>query len=242
MATKVLGQVPSLFPHIKPDWWNLTPDSPRAEFARQPSPCHLVTIASARPMLRKGRHTINLAKRLPSKRAQETQDAEEARSCNTQFQVGDERQIPAQDGEYDLVILLGNSFGHGSYEDDLQVLRETYRVLKPGGVFVLDCVDGGWMRENSTSSRWEWLDPDTHFLSDPKARGKQLVVLRKRELSADGRRLASREIVIDLQGPTVHLDLFYAVQLCDMHEMEGLLRRAGLCKQSYESSPITAPK
>ncbi|CBF87094.1 hypothetical protein AN2557.2 [Aspergillus nidulans FGSC A4] len=284
MATKVLGQVPSLFPHVKPDWWKeaynyvyLWADGDCVEDpAITEAECRVLLqiprvrnllvyprLATSSPLrvldlcCGQGRHTINLAKRLSSvqftgvdhseylislaqKRAQEIQDAED-RSCNIQFQVGDARQIPAGDGEYDLVVLLGNSFGHGSYEDDLQMLRETYRVLKPGGVFVLDCVDGGWMRENSTSSGWEWLDPDTHFISDQEARGKQLVVLRERELSADGRRLANREIVIDLQGPAVHQDLFYAVQLYDMHEMEALLRRAGLCKQSYESSPITAP-
>ncbi|KAL4733925.1 S-adenosyl-L-methionine-dependent methyltransferase [Aspergillus similis] len=283
--SKILGQVPSLFPHVKPDWWKeaynhvyLWADGDCVEDpAITDEECQLLlniprvqnllvnpSSATSSPVrvldlcCGQGRHTINLARRLPSvqfmgvdhseylisiakKRAQEIQDAEETRSCHTEFQVGDARQIPAEDGKYDLVILLGNSFGHGSYEDDLQMLRESYRVLKPGGVFVLDCVDGGWMRENSTSSGWEWLGHDSHFLSDPEARGKQLVVLRERELSADGRRLASREIVIDLQGPAVHQDLFYAVQLYDMHEMEGLLRRAGLCKQSYESSPVTAP-
>ncbi|KAL4814649.1 S-adenosyl-L-methionine-dependent methyltransferase [Aspergillus spinulosporus] len=223
MAPKVLGQVPSLFHYVKPERWKGSYNHvyPWADGDCVEDPTiteaelHVLDLCCGQ-----GRHTINLARRLPSvqftgvdqseflisiakKRAQEIQDAEEPRSCNTEFQVGDARQIPAEDGKYDLVILLGNSFGHGSYKGHLQMLRET---------------------------GWEWLGPDIHFLSDPEA-----------QLSADGRSLASREIVIDLQGPAVHQDLFYAVQLYDTNEMEGLLRRVGLCKHSYESMPITAP-
>ncbi|KAL3454752.1 hypothetical protein BJX65DRAFT_301384 [Aspergillus insuetus] len=149
------------------------------------------------------------------------------------------RQIPAADGTYGLVVLLGNSFGHGSDDDDLQMLQEVYRKLRPGGVFVIDYVDGAWMRENFTPSGWEWLGRESHFLSGSDSE-KQLLVLRERELSADTKRLASREIVIDLQNPpTVHQDLFYAVQLYDIPEMEELLRKAGLHIQIQESSPVT---
>ncbi|KAL4905260.1 hypothetical protein BDW74DRAFT_178265 [Aspergillus multicolor] len=137
---------------------------------------------------------------------------------------------------------MGNSFGHGSRDDDLNLLRETHRVLKPRGVLVIDYVDGDWMRENATTSGWEWLGKD-HFI--PGQDGKPVLALRERELSPDGNCLASREIVLDLAGgrDTVLQDLFYAVQLYGMNEMQYLLSRAGLrvleseCKQITSSAP-----
>jgi SAM-dependent methyltransferase len=88
--------------------------------------------------------------------------------------------------------LLGNSFGHCSDEGDLEALREVYRVLKLGGIFIIDHVDGSWIRSNLSQSGWEWLEGK-----------KTLLACRERELSPDKTLLASREIVIDLEGPTI---------------------------------------
>ncbi|KAL2798262.1 S-adenosyl-L-methionine-dependent methyltransferase [Aspergillus keveii] len=276
---KALGQVSSLFPHVKPDWWReaynhiylwadgdcvespVVTDAECNALIQIPRVQALLNSISSMKVLDlccgQGRHTINLAQRFPSagflgvdqstylldiarKRVEEAQKVDGEIASNIKFKVGDARQIPAADGMYGLVILLGNSFGHGSCDDDLQMLREVYRILRPGGTFVIDYVDGAWMRENFTPSGWEWLGQESHFLSGSDSE-KQLLVLRERELSADAKRLASREIVIDLQNPpTVHQDLFYAVQLYDIPEMEELLCKAGLHIQIYESSPVTA--
>ncbi|KAJ0421894.1 S-adenosyl-L-methionine-dependent methyltransferase [Aspergillus carlsbadensis] len=278
-STKALGQVPSLFPHVKPEWWReaynhiylwtdgdcvespVATETECSALLRIPRVQALLNSSSSMQVLDlccgQGRHTINLARRFPSveflgvdqstylldiarKRVEETQKVEEKKALNINFQAGDARQVPAADGTYGLAILLGNSFGHGSYDDDLQMLREVSRVLRPGGVFVIDYVDGAWMRDNFTPSGWEWLRRETHFLSGSDSE-KQLLVLRERELSHDSKRLASREIVIDLQSPpTVHQDLFYAVQLYDIREMEEVLRKAGLHPQIHESSTVTA--
>ncbi|KAL4973024.1 hypothetical protein BDW66DRAFT_169013 [Aspergillus desertorum] len=226
--SKMLGQVPSLFPHVNPEWWEeaynqdylwADRDCRGSHSSRAKSPCqsllfHFATGACARPVLRTGPAHNQSGEAIPSvqfmgvdygtylisiaqKRAQEAQEAREIRTCNILFQVGDARHIPAVDGTYDVVILLGNSFGHGPEARG----------------------------RNSTSTGWEWLGQESHFLSDPDAREKQLVVLRERELSPDSK--------------IVHQDRFYAVQLYDVHEMAGLLRSAGLCKQTYESRPTT---
>lgn len=205
-----------------------------------------------------GRHTIHLAKRFPAVHfhgvdqstylldiAQERAKAEDL-TRNTKFEAGDARQIPVADDNFDVIVLLGNSFGHGNEQDNLQTVREARRVLKPGGIFIIDYVDGEWMRANFTQSGWEWLDTELVAKANKQLRSitasMKLLACRERELSPDKKLLASREIVIDLAAPAVHQDLFYSVRMYDLDEMEGLLHRAGLCMQPQDAQQINGPK
>ena len=133
--------------------------------ARDSSPVQVLDLCCGQ-----GRHSINLAKRFPSAQfhgvdqttyllelARERARTEQV-TRNTKFEAGDARQIPVAENSFDMIILLGNSFGHGSEQDNLQITREAHRALKPGGVFVIDHVDGEWMRSNFTKSGWEWLN------------------------------------------------------------------------------------
>ena len=44
---------------------------------------------------------------------------------------------------FDVVMILGNSFGYfESTEDDIKILKEVRRVLKPFGKFLIDVADG----------------------------------------------------------------------------------------------------
>ncbi|KAF4765811.1 hypothetical protein N7455_004742 [Penicillium solitum] len=253
-----LGHVDSLFPHIEKDWWKkaynemyLYTDGDCVEVpAITETECdELVGIPCVQQLLQtqgsqikvldlccgQGRHSINLAKRFQSVNfrgvdqssyllglARERAIAEDVQG-NTRFQEGDLRQIPEADCSFDLVMLLGNSFGHCNDEGDLESLREVSRVLKPGGIFIIDYVDGSWIRSNFSSSGWEWLEGK-----------KTLMACRERELSPNKTRLASREIVIDLEGPTVLQDLFYSVRLYDMEEMDNLLQKVGLSLQAED--------
>ncbi|KAL5364272.1 S-adenosyl-L-methionine-dependent methyltransferase [Aspergillus floccosus] len=197
-----------------------------------------------------GRHSINLARRYPLVQfygfdqsaylvnlARERAIAGKV-DTNTTFEVGDARKIPLSE-HFDIVLLMGNSFGYCSIEDNEGILHEVSRVLKPGGIFVVDYVDGAWMRTNFTPAGWEWLD-SAHV--PPSMDHKKLVALREREISPDNKRLASREIVIDLGGPTIHQDLFYSIQLYSLEEMESLLATAGLSILPQDCTVITGPK
>jgi SAM-dependent methyltransferase len=72
------------------------------------------------------------------------------------FSVGDCRSVPHESGEFDFVMIMGNSFGYFSANDigvegeegDRAVLREINRLLKMGGLMVLDLADGDYMRNN----------------------------------------------------------------------------------------------
>ncbi|KGO71537.1 hypothetical protein PITC_051780 [Penicillium italicum] len=265
-VTSNLGHVDSLFPHIEKDWWKkaynemyLYTDGDCVEIPSiTETECNdLIGIPCVKQLLQtqgsqikvldlccgQGRHSINLAKRFPSVNfrgidqstylldlARERAIAENVQG-NTTFQEGDLRRIPEADCSFDLIVLLGNSFGHCNDEGDLESLHEICRVLKPGGIFIIDHVDGSWIRSNFSPSGWEWLEGK-----------KTLLACRERELSPDKTLLASREIVIDLDGPTILQDLVYSVRLYDLEEMDDLLQKTGLCLQPEEGLQLITSK
>ncbi|KAJ3283275.1 hypothetical protein HK104_010460 [Borealophlyctis nickersoniae] len=174
-----------------------------------------------------GRHTLHLAKEYPHlilkghdqssyliSLAQERAEMQDL-ATQTTFTVGDCRQIPYPDNTFDLVLLMGNSFGYFSTDDgDRHVLSEVSRVLAPGGRLVLDLTDGNYMRANFAERSWEWID-DTTF------------VCRERQLSKDGLRLNSREVVTVTTKGVVR-DQFYQERLYGRGELDQVIREAGL--------------
>ncbi|KNC99673.1 uncharacterized protein SPPG_09245 [Spizellomyces punctatus DAOM BR117] len=190
-----------------------------------------------------GRHVLQLAKDYPHlslhghdqssyliSLAQE-RAASQGLAAKTVFTVGDCRQIPYADESFDLVVVMGNSFGYFSDEDgDRVVLREIFRVLAPEGRMVLDLTDGDYMRQNFAERSWEWID-DTTF------------VCRERQLSKDGLRLSSREVVT-LTTKGVIRDQFYRERLYGKKEVETLVQDIGfsIVVDEKESDPITLGK
>jgi D-alanine-D-alanine ligase len=110
--------------------------------------------------------------------------------------------------------LLGNSFGYFSSDDqDIAVLNEIMRVLKPGGRVVIDLTDGDYMRNNFNEKSWEWID-DVSF------------VLRERQLSKDKSRLISREIVTETKKGVIR-DQFYQERLYTKEDLYKLVQEVG---------------
>jgi len=170
-----------------------------------------------------GRHSIELANRgfenifgLDRSRYLIQKAKSNAKKCGVscKFREGDARKLPYSPDTFDFVLILGNSFGYfESINDDLLVLKEAFRVLKPWGKILIDITDGEYIRENFQSRSWEWID-------------KNFFVCRERSLSLDKQKLISRE-VINHVNKGVLVDQFYAERLYSKTGISDLLEKVG---------------
>ncbi len=130
------------------------------------------------------------------------------------FREGDARKLRFRDNTFDLVYLAGNSFGYfESAEDDIAVLAELRRILKPSGQLLIDFTDGDFLRRNFEQRSWEWID-------------KNYFVCRERTLSRDNERLISREVITHSKKGVV-ADQFYAERLYNADQLGNLLMDNG---------------
>ncbi|MEM0349302.1 MAG: methyltransferase domain-containing protein [Candidatus Caldarchaeum sp.] len=137
------------------------------------------------------------------------------------FRWGDARSLPFADNSFDAVILMGNSFGYfAEIDDDLRVLREVRRVLRPYGRILIDVVD----REQFLKH----LEP----ISSEKNGDVQIIRLRR----VIGRnRLVTREIVIR-ENTEVLTDHVYGVRLYSFSELKCMLEQAEFANVTLKAS------
>jgi D-alanine-D-alanine ligase len=179
-----------------------------------------------------GRHSIELAIKgfknifgLDRSRYLIQKARNNAKRCGVscKFREGDARKLPYNPDLFDFVLILGNSFGYfESINDDLLVLKEVFRVLKPWGKILIDLTDGEFLRENFQSRSWEWIDKD-------------LFVCRERSLSLDKQKLISRE-VINHVNKGVLVDQFYAERLYSKIGISELLEKVGFSDVIFHGS------
>lgn len=176
-----------------------------------------------------GRHTIELARRGFKKlygmdrshylirKAKQTCASE---NLTVSLKEGDARKLPYPTDYFDVVMILGNSFGYfESVEDDLKILKEVSRILKPYGKFLIDVADGNYLKANFNARSWEWIDKN-HF------------VCRERSLASDNERLISRE-VISHTSKGVLVDQFYAERLYTKERLMEILLKTGFKNISF---------
>lgn len=170
-----------------------------------------------------GRHSLELARRgfinvygldrshYLINKAKQTSISER---LNVNFKEGDARKLTYPTDTFDVVMILGNSFGYfESVDDDIKILKEVMRVLKPNGKFLLDVADGNFLKDNFSPRSWEWLDKN-HF------------VCRERSLASDNERLISREVVSNTKKGVI-VDQFYAERLYSRENLTKILREGG---------------
>ena len=170
-----------------------------------------------------GRHSLELAKRgfnrveaLDKSRylIQKAKKAAKMNNLSIKFREGDARRLPYKSDSFDIIMILGNSFGYFELiKEDLRVLKEVFRVLKPWGHILIDLTDGEYLKKNFQPRSWEWLD-------------KNYYVCRERSLSLDKQRLISREVISHV-NEGVLVDQFYAERLYSKKKITELLTNAG---------------
>lgn len=170
-----------------------------------------------------GRHSLELARRgfknvMGLDRShyltQKAKTQARKEGLGVKFKEGDARKLPFPPDTFDVVMILGNSFGYfETIQDDLMVLREVFRVLRPWGRILLDVADGDFLRGNFQARSWEWID-------------KKYFVCRERSLSLDKQRLISREVITHIDKGVI-ADQFYAERLYNKRGLTELLTTAG---------------
>jgi D-alanine-D-alanine ligase len=238
-AKKTLGPVPDLEQHVDPEWWrqifNATylktdgdvVDDPQLTSKEVDVFCGILNMTPADKILDlccgQGRISLELARRGFSNvegvdrshyliQRGKTQAKKE--SLSIKFREGDARKLRYASDTFDVVMILGNSFGYfETVEDDMRVVKEIFRVLKPWGKVLIDVTDGEYLRKKFQPRSWEWID-------------KKFFVCRERSLSLDKQRLISREVVTHVEKGVV-ADQFYAERLYTKKSISELLEKAG---------------
>jgi D-alanine-D-alanine ligase len=124
----------------------------------------------------------------------------------------DARDTGFPDESFDHVFIMGNSLGYiQEPAGDRQIVEEAFRVLYPGGWFLLDVTDGDTVRRSFNPGAWHEIGDDT-------------VVCRQRELKAD--RICAREMVLSKKKGLVR-DQNYAIRLYGRKTLSLLLEDAG---------------
>lgn len=145
---------------------------------------------------------------------------------NVQFKEGDARKLPFATDSFDAVMIAGNSFGYfDSDKDDVRILKEVLRILKPYGKLLVEITDGKYMQEHFEPRSWEWID-------------KNYFVCRERSLSKNLERLVSREVITHVSKGVV-ADQFYAERLYSYDDLDNLLTKAGF-QDCHNSSNVSS--
>jgi D-alanine-D-alanine ligase len=235
----ILGPVDNLEMHLKPDWWRrifnsmyLKTDADVVEdklitenevelftsILNTPKESAILDLACGQ-----GRHSIEMAKRgftnitgldRSHYLIRKAKSVMQQEGLKITFKEGDARKLPFPADTFDVVMILGNSFGYfESNEDDIMILKEVFRVLKPDGTFLIDVADGSFLRNHFQPRSWEWID-------------KKYFVCRERSLANDNERLISREIISHVEKGII-VDQFYAERLYTFDMLTDIFTRSG---------------
>ncbi len=236
---KSLGPVGNLEEHVQPEWWRQifnslylktdgdVVDDPQVTVKEVDTFLKILNLSHEDKILDlccgQGPDSLELAGRgftdvegLDRSRylIQKAKAQNKKEGLNVKFREGDARKLPYQPDTFDAVMILGNSFGYfETPQDDVRVLKEVFRALKPWGKILIDVADGDYLKKRFQPRSWEWID-------------KNYFVCRERSLSLDKQRLISREVVTHVEKGVI-ADQFYAERLYTRKSMEELLKTIG---------------
>jgi D-alanine-D-alanine ligase len=136
-----------------------------------------------------------------------------AAECNLSIRAvqSDARRTGFSDESFDHVFIMGNSLGYITGASDNQIMSEVFRLLRPGGWFLVDVTDGNRVKRDFNPEAWHEIDDHT-------------VVCRKRELKGDT--IHAREMVLNKKKGLIR-DRTYAIRLYGSQTLALLLEKAG---------------
>lgn len=79
---------------------------------------------------------------------------------------GDYRELPFQDASFDAALNLFTSLGYLPKDEDVRVLHELHRVLRPGGALVVDTMHRDRIARVFTARMWDRLPDGSVFLQE----------------------------------------------------------------------------
>ena len=235
ISNKTIGPTLNLEQHLQPDWWKkifnsmyLKTDADVVEDNQITKTevdlfQDILNLKEGDTLLDlacgQGRHLLELQSRkkynlygLDRSRylIQRAKNISKKKGLSINFKEGDARKLPYSTDTFDFVTNLGNSFGYfETLEDDVKILQEIFRVLKPGGQLLMEIADGDFLRKNYTPRSWEWIDKK-HF------------VCRERTMATDNQRIISREVITHTEKGVI-VDQFYAERLYAKDDLIELL-------------------
>ncbi len=144
---------------------------------------------------------LNLAKKLANKK-----------NLNLWFIHNDMRKINFKN-EFDAVINLFTSFGYFTQEkENIKVLKNINRSLKPGGKFVLDLLNKNWFFEKISASKTWWKSGPNYILENHCFNANKKIWL-------------NHIIIISSAKKIKHI--YTSVRLYDLSEIKKLLKETG---------------
>lgn len=142
---------------------------------------------------------------------------------------GDMRSFPFKSESFDVCINMFTSLGYfEDVQEELEVLREVYRVLRPRGLFILDHANLNWVKSN--------------FEARTVRTKGELLIEETRNLLSDGRLVEKRTIIRSAEDPSVAVsDHTERLVLFAKTELEGMLVNIGYDLVSFYGDYDGAP-
>lgn len=129
------------------------------------------------------------------------------------------RVLDFEDGAFDTVLMLGNSFGYFSDEDNVRALSEAYRVLADGGFF---CVEISNMEKYlDTMEPFAVEIVEGRFFSRLQCEWRKCWDPASQRVTTHEKHSIAETGEVLYEGP-------YDVRLFDFAEISRLLKRLGL--------------
>lgn len=133
-------------------------------------------------------------------------------NLNLTLKKADVRETGFSDNYFDKAIMMGNSLGYfENEEEDYRVIAEAYRVLKPGGHFLIDNADGDFISKNYNPTFWRWMANGYFVCYEKKLIDKRMV---------------TREIIVNPEVGVV-ADQVSSVRLYSRKELMDAFKKAG---------------